>query len=322
MVKQILVLLDGSPLAECALPHVTAMAHAFNAQVNLLLLLLEQPSTFEAAPIHDPLAWQLRKTEADLYVGEIKSRLEQTGLRVEKDLLECRSTEQILKFAHDKRIDLIIINSHEQLDRGLGSWNVGWIDEQVLQHGRISTLVVRTSQSFSEPQALTYRRLLIPLDGSRRAESVLPFVATLMQAQLGESEALLVHVVSKPETPRRLPLTVEDTELVNCLLERNREEGRAYLKQLQSRLLNNTRTILAISDNVAATLQGVAEREQCDLMILSAHGYSGEARWPHGSLTDRFITDGTLPLLIVQDLPGDILDVPRVEYVPRLPEHY
>jgi nucleotide-binding universal stress UspA family protein len=60
---------------------------------------------------------------------------------------------------------------------------------------------------------------------------------------------------------------------------------------------------LLVSDNVASTLQNLSEQEQIDLLILSAHGYSGEAKWPYGGVTNRFITDGTVPLLIVQDLP-------------------
>ena len=47
----------------------------------------------------------------------------------------------------------------------------------------------------------------------------------------------------------------------------------------------------------------VAE-EQIDLVLLSAHGFSGQAQWPFGSLTQSFIEYGETPLLIVQDMPG------------------
>jgi len=169
------------------------------------------------------------------------------------------------------------------------------------------------------PEGPSYQHLLVPLDGSRRAEMVLPIATTLAQAHKGE--LLLVHVVTRPEMPRRMPLTEEDLQLANQLIERNHAEAAAYLEQLQSRLPANTRTALQVSDNVAATLQDTAEREQSDLMLMSAHGYSGEARWPHGSVTNRFIADGTTPLLIIQDLPPDSLDAPQVEYATRQPEH-
>src|SRR5579859_3048722 len=85
--SKILVPLDGSALAECVLPHAITIAHAFNAQVYLLQV-LEQPSTVEAMALVDPLTWRLKKTEADLYLGNIKTRLEQSNVLVDKDLLE------------------------------------------------------------------------------------------------------------------------------------------------------------------------------------------------------------------------------------------
>jgi nucleotide-binding universal stress UspA family protein len=130
-------------------------------------------------------------------------------------------------------------------------------------------------------------------------------------AEAYQSALLLVHVVTKPEMPRHMPLTPEDADLVNRLVERNQEEGQKYLDQLRQLLPIQPQTLLLVSDNVAATLQRVTEQEQIDLLILSAHGYSGEARWPYGSITNRFITSGTTPLLIVQDLQWATSDVTR-----------
>ncbi len=94
---------------------------------------------------------------------------------------------------------------------------------------------------------------------------------------------------------------------MNQVIDRNQEEGSKYLEQTQAHLPANTQTRLLVSDNVAAALQSVSEQEQIDLLVLSAHGYSGEARWPYGSITNRFITNGTTPLLIVQDLRQEII---------------
>ena len=45
--------------------------------------------------------------------------------------------------------------------------------------------------------------------------------------------------------------------------------------------------------------------ERTDLVVLSAHGYSGESRWPYGGVTLNIIVYGTTPVLIVQDLSPD-----------------
>src|SRR5205085_10997019 len=162
---------------------------------------------------------------------------------------------------------------------------------------------------------LIYRRLLVPLDGSRRAGSALPLATALVQAH--HAELMLVHVVNKPEMARYMPLTQEDVELINRFVERNQEEGNKYLEQLRGQLPTTVQTRLLVSDNVAATLQSFSEQEQIDLLILSAHGYSGEAKWPYGSVTNRFITDCTKSLLIVQDLPNESADTIRNEVFSR-----
>jgi nucleotide-binding universal stress UspA family protein len=126
---------------------------------------------------------------------------------------------------------------------------------------------------------------------------------------------MLVHIVSKPEMARHMPLTQEDEELMNRIVERNQDEGNNYLEQLKDQLPTRVQTRLLVSDNVAVTLQELSEQEQIDLLIMSAHGYSGEAKWPYGSVTNRFITDGTIPLLIVQDLPHKASEVTQSDAV-------
>ena len=58
-------------------------------------------------------------------------------------------------------------------------------------------------------------------------------------------------------------------------------------------------------------------QEHVDLVLLSAHGYSGGTKWPYGSITLNFIAYGTSPLLIVQDLSRDQMQRTQVEMVTR-----
>jgi nucleotide-binding universal stress UspA family protein len=64
------------------------------------------------------------------------------------------------------------------------------------------------------------------------------------------------------------------------------------------------KTHLLTSDNAAAALHELAEREHIDLVALSAHGYSGSNQWPYGGMVNNFILYSKVPLLIVQDLPA------------------
>jgi nucleotide-binding universal stress UspA family protein len=304
MLDHVLVPLDGSSLAECVLPHAIAIAKAFGAQITLMHV-LEQPSASLRLPKADPLDWFLKKSAASQYLSAVKARLEACHLTVQIILLEGRAAEQIVELAHANKVDLLILSGYGEtgVQGGSGS-GVSNIVQQILQRLRTSTLIIRTIQpASSQTDDFRYHRLLVPLDGSQRAGAVLTLASALARAH--EAELLLVHIVSKPEMARHMPLSLEDTELATRLIERNQEAGSKYLELMLSHLPANTRTRLLVSENIAATLQHISEQEQIDLLILSAHGYSGEVKWSYGSVTNRFITDGTMPLLIVQDLPRE-----------------
>jgi nucleotide-binding universal stress UspA family protein len=160
---------------------------------------------------------------------------------------------------------------------------------------------------------LRYRTILTPLDSSNRAECVLPVAVRL--ASHFNARLLISHVVSRPEMPRRTAPTAEDIQLADELTERNRSEAAKYLKQIESRLSCeevNLQTRLLIKENVASALHGLVEQENIDLVVMSAHGYSGESRWPYGNVVEKFITYGSTPLLIYQDFrPEELGDSQR-----------
>jgi len=302
MFDRVLVPLDGSPLAECVLPHVRAFAKSFNSQITLVHV-LEQPSASIGFPKADPLDWYLKKSEANLYLEALKARLEEAGVVVHTLLLEGRASEQIIELAHTSKVDLLILNGNTEGNAHSLSSTV----MKIMQGVWTSLLLVRTTQPVMTPiQDLNYQRLLVPLDGSQRAGAVLTLVTAL--TRMHHADLLLVHIVTKPEMARHMPLSQDDVDLTNRFVERNQEEGRKYLEQIQAHLPEKTQTHLMVSDNVAVTLQTLSEQERIDLLVLSAHGYSGEARWPYGSVTNRFITNGTTSLLIIQDLPPETSD--------------
>lgn len=309
MLDHILVPLDGSSLAEDAIPHGVAVASAFNSQLTLLRV-VEQPDHTGSI---DPLDWHIEKTEADSYLDSIAADLREDKIHVEKVLLEGRAPNLIVEFAQNNNIDLVILSAHGK--SGSNDWTVGSTVQKAIQSIGRSIFIVRTSQSADRAKDLHYKRILVPLDGSLRAEQVLPIANTL--ANFHQSKVLLVHVVDRPELPRRTPLTQEETDLINRLIERNQEEGSKYLEQLQSRLTTNAQTRLIVSDNATVTLHDLATQENIDLVILSAHGFSGEARWPYGSVVTSFMFYGNAPLMIVQDLPTERQETQQSETVAR-----
>jgi nucleotide-binding universal stress UspA family protein len=297
MFNPILVPLDGSPLAECVLPHVRAISQVFDAKI-ILLQVMDKNRADVSTQFIDLLNWQINKTEAMLYLKRIDDQLRNSALQTKINVLEGLAAESIIEFARSQQMKLIILSSHGQ--SGLRKWGISSITQKIIFSAPTSVLIIRAPQ----PMEQSYRRILVPLDGSWRAENVLPIVTLL--ARFHKSQIQIVHVVKTPEMARHLPPVQEDIDLSNRIVERNQEEALHYLDQLQlhSPLVGiNVKTHLIVSDNVTRAIHELADREHIDLVVLSAHGYSGNNQWPYGNMVNNFILFGKVPLLIVQDLP-------------------
>jgi nucleotide-binding universal stress UspA family protein len=239
-------------------------------------------------------------------------------------VLEGLVAEGITEFAQNEGMKLIIISSHGHT--GLSKWGISSTAQKIILSAPTSVLIVRAFQRDIEGGALSaipvYQRILVPLDGSQRAENVLPIVTQL--AHFHGSQIHLVHVVQTPEMARQMPPVREDIDLSNRVVARNQEEAGRYLEQMKARSILEgipVHTHLLTSDNAAVALHQVAEQEQIDMVALSAHGYSGNQQWPYGGMVNNFILYGQVPLLIVQDLPGKQDSNPPEQTTRERPEH-
>ena len=311
MFKRILVPLDGSSLAECVLPHVLAVSQAFGSEV-LIVSAVDHDDSIEGHLI-DPVDWQARRAEAETYLQAIAGKLTTMGLTTKWAIMEGPPAESIVDISRSHDIDLIVLSTHGQA--GLTHWSCGSVVRKAVQRAFGSLLIVRAfrwaiSQDLS---AAAYRRIFVPLDGSQRAECVLPLAIRIAQFQ--EAEVTLAHAVSKPEMPCRYPMSEEDSELQRRLVERNRKVANEYLRSIGSRLSPGFKTRLVVSTDVASSLHNLAQIEVSDLVVISAHGYSGQRKWPYGSVCTSFIEYGTSPLLVLQDLSYEEVEATEAELV-------
>jgi nucleotide-binding universal stress UspA family protein len=295
MFQQLLVPLDGSGLAECVLPHTIAFARAFQSQVTLLRVVA---APLPGTPV-DLFDWQIQKAEAEAYLDGIAPRLQEADVPTEAIVVEGQPANSIINYISHHPIDLVVLSSHGE--SGLADWSMGTVAQKLLLRSHVSSLLVRPYQPFQATQTdLRYQRLLVPLDGSRRAECVLPFATTL--AHYYGAQLVLAHVFRHPDMPGPLPLSSDDRLLAAQVMARNRAAVTKYLEQLKAQLPEATDVRLLACEDVAAGLHELALSEQVDLVILSAHGYSCGNRWSYGSVITNIIVYGTTPLLIVQDL--------------------
>ncbi len=313
MFSHMLVLLDGSPLAECVLPHVSAFAQAYGARATLLRVLEPGCRGDQEGPV-DPLGWRISHAEAEAYLSEVAERLRTAGTSVETVILEGPPAQRIVEYVRGEAVDLVVIASHGRT--GLSDWNVSSVARKVIQLSRVSVIMVRAYEPFTGTlEPARYRRLLVPLDGSQRAESVLPHATALARHQ--EAELVLAHVVRRPEMPQAAPATPEDLELAERLVHRHLEVAGKYFDDLRPRLAVDFRLQVLVGADVARTLHDLAEEETADLMVLCAHGSSADAMRPYGSVTMSLVEYGSKPVLVVQDIQREDLRAGEAEEAAR-----
>lgn len=313
MLDHIVVPLDGSLLAECTLPHAVALAKALDARVTLLRVLDPIQISYEGTSV-DPLTWQLERAEATSYLEARVARLQEVGIQAGYALAEGVAAEQVLVYAREHNVGLILLSSHGR--SGLSGWNISSVVQKILLRAYMPVMIVRAYRPGPQQlDGLRYKNLLVPLDGSPRAECVLPIAE--MIARYHQSTLFLAHVACTPEMPRRAPLTDMEIQMSEWVMRRNQEEGEYYLKEVQERIDAKTETRLLLGGQVAARLHELVENLEIDLVLMSAHGYSGATRWPYGSVALNFIAYGTTPLLIVQDLPEEEIERSAAERMAR-----
>ncbi|HLV81659.1 MAG TPA: universal stress protein, partial [Chthonomonadaceae bacterium] len=140
-----------------------------------------------------------------------------------------------------------------------------------------------------------FSRLLVPLDGSRLAEAVLPAIEAL--ATHFGSEVILIHVLEE-----RAPATVHgDRHLMDA------GEADQYLQAVAARLRAagipvETHVHEALEGDVARSVVEHTEEFIPDLIVLCAHGRGGLRDWLYGNIAQQVLQRGTRPVLMVQ--PG------------------
>jgi nucleotide-binding universal stress UspA family protein len=145
------------------------------------------------------------------------------------------------------------------------------------------------------------KRILVPLDGSKLAESVLPMVVSL--AKCTSASAMLLHIIED-----RPPRTVHGEPHLGTV-----PEAQQYLAELASRLLPDIPVehhVHEVEENdVAQSVAAHAQELDADLIVLCTHGRSGPRRVVWGSIAQQVLRKARVPVLIVRSdmsVPEDL----------------
>lgn len=285
MYERILVPLDGSDLAELALPYAGLLAGRLKSEVLLLTVCAS------GACLERPLAAYLEK-KAD--------ELTSMGAKASPLVVEGDAAEEILNLAETNYVGLIIVSTHGF--GGISRWAMGNIANKVLRKSHTPTLLVKSGES--EPVSGEKRLgvILVSLDGSHFAEAIIPYVEGLARGV--DSEAELVTVVEPVKLPRLESYGhwVDFEKYEQELASEAESQAKRYLGEQELALRENgvkvTSTVL--SGRPAETILQYAEDKSVGLIALSTHGYSGITRWAYGSVASKIVESSSRPVLLVR----------------------
>jgi nucleotide-binding universal stress UspA family protein len=299
---RILVCVDRSKPADACLAHAIVLARALGSELTLVHVM--QP--LDTGSPHDVLDWEISRQEARAHLEQLEEQvIGALGRAPEVRLEQGRPADRIVELAREIRADVTVLGSHGD---GATAWNLGSTVQQVVTVSRGSLLIAPSSSAATPHSPM---RIVVPLDGSPRTESVLPTVARL--AQPHDAELILVHV-TQALLPTAVLHTGEDLELASRLAARLKISAKAYLEGLRARLMREgvrVRTLVEHHANQRQCIVDTARRERADLIAVAAHGAACDPGRTFGTVTEYLLAHSAVPLLVLQDLPDGELHTPE-----------
>jgi nucleotide-binding universal stress UspA family protein len=312
MIKKVLVGLDGSPLAEYALPYVETIAGAAKADVTLLRVLPERetPVPLEqeyrrmypfrlgpppSPPERDPSSPEAIRYDARAYVDMVARHLGERGVVSEPILVSGDAASEIVGEAQARQADLIILATHGR--SGLGRWIYGSVAEAVLARSPVPLLLVRAwSPELTLIRAGKPAPILVPLDGSPFSEKALPLARDLARAL--DAEIHLVRIASSeghavPDQSAASPDGDAQgaAAYLDAKIERFRHEGVRVSRSVRI-------------GHPAVRIVELAGHIEAGLIVMATHGRTGLAGTLVGSTALEVLHRGSLPVVFVRPSAG------------------
>lgn len=287
-----LITLDGSQTAEKVLPYARVLAESFKMPVELLGVIdISRYTSGERARYLDTFIDNAIRRNQE-YLKRVAKTFP-SGF-VETTVEGGAPAETIITKAARKKGTLVVMATHGR--SGLKRWFLGSVAEKVLREASNSTLLIRANEETSTAGQVTPNRIIVPLDGSKLAEGVLPTVVELATAL--KSKVVLLRAYSVQ------PLAYGYKDFLHAPKEIAAELKKAatsYLDHWVERLKSAgiADVVPNVSDGQAAeAIIAFAKETPHSLIAMCTHGRSGVKRWLLGSVTEKVLRHAPGPVLV------------------------
>ncbi len=295
MPANILVPLDGSLFSEQALGYAMDIAERCDAVVHLVRVHTTPILAVSAAmPAYYSAESDEEVTVAEReYLDRIGQKWHARGRHVRVASLSGPIATAIHEYADRCAVDLIVMTTHGR--GGLSRAWLGSVADRLVRATHIPVIMLRPHNSDAEPVVVNRTRphILIPLDGSELAESIIGHAVDI--GALLDARYTLLQVVPPPiaVSPAVREQALRDTVAL-------RAEARTYLDRWAMRLRArgfhvDTRVVLQSQSAIGIVEEALAG--ECDMIAMATHGRSGFTRMALGSVADKVMRTASAPLL-------------------------
>jgi nucleotide-binding universal stress UspA family protein len=154
-----------------------------------------------------------------------------------------------------------------------------------------------------------YKKVLVPLDGSKLAECVLPHVERLAESGMVK-EIIMLRVCDSPSIVADYPETKNKTwdKHVERMTTNAQQACSLYIEDVEQSLKDKGFKVKAESSlgKPAEEIVNFANKSKVDLIIMASHGRSGVSRWAYGSVAEKVLRSSCIPVLLVK-VPGCVV---------------
>ena len=292
MFKHILVPLDGSHLAEAALPAAVSLSRALAAPVTLMHIIEQDPPAEVHRDHH-----LTNSTEAEEYLRDVARRFE---VRVETHVHTAPVADVARSIAEhttaEFQPELIILTSHG--NGGMHDLFFGNIAQQVAATGGTPVLLVKP---VGIPAPFQIKRILVPLDNESVHDKVLPTAETLAKACEAQLDLLCVIPTRGTDSGAHaaagtmLPMTAE--AYLDIAGEIAQEHFQAHLDEFAKAGIPATAEI--VRGDPAPVIAKTAECLGADLILFGTHGRAGLDAFWNRSVAAAVARRTKIPLLLI-----------------------
>jgi nucleotide-binding universal stress UspA family protein len=144
-----------------------------------------------------------------------------------------------------------------------------------------------------------YKKILVPLDGSKTAEGVLPHARALAYSE--GAEIIILNVAANPA----MEFAFSDPSIAEHAVQEQESFSKKYTAEIERQLKADGFKVYTIMREGAAAevILKVADETKADVIAMSTHGRTGPARWLLGSVADRVVRNSRVPVMMVRAKP-------------------